>query len=102
MRTTFLTLLFFVTLLWGCEKTTYESTGTITERDYRKCMCCGGYFLEIDGKQYNFEKSELPGDFTFDDTLMPLQVELNFEPKADDCSDSGVNWITILKIRKLK
>jgi len=27
---------------------------------------------------------------------------LNFEPKADDCSDSGINWITILKIRKLE
>jgi len=89
-------------IVFSCEKTAYKSTGTITESDYRKCMCCGGYLLEIDGKQFNFEKSELPDNFTFDDTLLPLQIELNFEPKADDCSGSGINWITILKIRKLE
>jgi len=102
LKTRAVILLISALLIVSCEKTKYKSTGTITEPDYRKCMCCGGYFIEIDGNQYNFNKSTLPENFTFDDTQLPLCVELNFEPKADDCSNSGVNWITVLKIRKIK
>lgn len=95
-------MLFSALLLFSCEKAKYESTGTITEPDYRKCMCCGGYFIEIEGTQYNFQKSELPVDFSFNDNQLPMQVELNFKPKADECSGSGIHWINILKIRMIK
>jgi hypothetical protein len=92
-------LLISTLLIFSCEKTKYANTGTISGPDYRKCMCCGGYFIEIAGKQYNFQKSELPGNFTFDDKQLPLIVELNFKLKADACASSGISWITIVDVK---
>jgi hypothetical protein len=83
----------------SCEKTQYKSTGTIKGADMAMCVCCGGYFIEIEGIQFRFEKTELPGNFTFSDSQLPLQVELNWEVKAESCS--GFNWIKISDIRKM-
>lgn len=92
-------LLFFTTLLiFSCEKDKYESTGTITGVDLAMCACCGGYFIDIEGTQYRFEKTELPSNFTFGDNQLPLLVELDWELKTDGCS--GFNRISILKIRR--
>lgn len=85
-------------LVLGCEKENYESTGTITGQDLTLCACCGGYFIEIDGAQYRFEKSELPGNFTFEDNQLPMQVELDWKLKTDGCT--GFYRIEISKIRK--
>jgi len=85
-------------LVFSCEKEKYESIGTITGQDIRMCPCCGGYFIDIEGTQYHFEKSELPGNFTFDDDQFPLNVELDWKLKTGGCS--GYNWIEISKIRK--
>jgi len=63
------------------------------------CACCGGYFIEIEGTKYRFEKNELPNKFTFNDEQLPLQVEMNFDLKTGGCS--GLNWIKISKIRKI-
>jgi hypothetical protein len=62
------------------------------------CACCGGYFIDINGTQYRFEKSTLPADFAFEDNQLPLSVELNWDSKTDACKD--FKWITISKIRK--
>jgi hypothetical protein len=97
MKRKLLTTLLFVSLFVGCEKAKYENTGTITGADLRKCMCCGGYFVDINDTQYQFEKSELPDNFTFEDSQLPLVVELNWELKTDGCS--GFNRISISKIR---
>lgn len=93
------TLVFFTLLIFSCEKTEYKYTGIITGADMAMCACCGGYFIEIDGIKYRFEKNELPGDFTFDDKQIPLKVELNWELKNNSCKD--FNRIIILNIRKL-
>jgi len=63
------------------------------------CACCGGYFIEIEGTKYRFEKSELPDGFTFEDNELPLTVELNWKIKTEVCT--GFNWIKISKIRKI-
>jgi len=91
-------LLISTLLVFSCEKEKYESTGTITGQDIRMCPCCGGYFIDIEGTQYHFEKSGLPCNFTFDDDQFPLNVELDWKPKTAGCSD--YNWIEISKIRK--
>lgn len=91
-------MLIFTTIIMSCEKTKYENTGTITGADMALCACCGGYFIEIEGARYRFEKSELP-NFTFDDKQLPMKVELNWELKKEACT--GYNWIKISDIRKL-
>ena len=99
MRTKVFFLLFFTSLLLGCEKTRYENTGTITGADMAMCACCGGYFIDIKDIKYRFEKSELPAGFTFNDEQIPLRVELYWELKNDVCT--GFNWIKVSEIRKL-
>jgi len=98
MKNRFFLLLVSVLLILSCEKTKYENSGTITGADPGMCMCCGGYFIDIDGTQYRFEKSALPAGFSFDDKQLPLQVELNWDLKESTCS--GFNWIKVSKIRK--
>lgn len=102
MRAKAIFLLFTILMVLSCEKNTYENSGTITEKDSRKCMCCGGYIVEINETQYHFEKAELPDEFTFDDNQMPLKIEPDYKLKNDDCSNSGINWITVSKIREVK
>jgi hypothetical protein len=82
----------------SCEKPDYKNTGTITGQDVTLCACCGGYFIDINGTQYRFDKSTLPGNFTFEDKQLPLNVELDWELRTEMCKD--FNWINITKIRK--
>ena len=98
MNTKLLILLISILLTVSCEKDKYENTGTITGQDLTMCACCGGYFIDINGTQYRFDKSTLPADFNFEDNQLPLSVELDWDSKTDACKD--FKWITISKIRK--
>jgi hypothetical protein len=98
MKISVFLFLISIILITGCKKENYESTGTITGQDLALCACCGGYFIEIDGIQYRFEKSELPNNFTFEDNQLPLQFELDWKLKTDACT--SFNRIEISKIRK--
>ncbi|MEI6061308.1 MAG: hypothetical protein WCR72_11410 [Bacteroidota bacterium] len=98
MNNKFVLLLITSLLICCCEKDAYRSTGTITAQDNGMCPCCGGYFIEIEGTDYRFEKGSLPGNFTFEDSQMPVVVELNWGLKSGFCI--GYNWIDISKIRK--
>jgi hypothetical protein len=100
MKNTFFLLLFSTLLIFSCEKDKYESSGTITGADLAMCACCGGYFVDINGTQYRFEKSELPSNFTFTDDQLPLRVELDWELKTEICT--GFEWIKISKIKAIR
>lgn len=99
MKIKLILFLILATMIISCEKTKYESTATITGADLTLCACCGGYFIDIDGTLYRFEKTELPSGFTFIDSQLPMKVELNWEPKMQSCTK--FNWIKISKIRQL-
>lgn len=94
-----LLLLILATIFLRCEKIKSENSAIITGADMTMCACCGGYFIDIEGVQYRFEKSGLPANFTFKDTELPLKVELNWELKSEICK--GSNWIKISDIRRL-
>ena len=85
-------------MIFSCEKVKYENTATITGADMAMCACCGGYFIEIEGTQYRFDKSELPSGFTFDDKQLPMDVELNWKLETSQCT--GFYWISISKIKR--
>ena len=94
-----LLIIFSISIVISCEKTNFKNTGTITGADMAMCACCGGYFIDIDGNKYRFEKTELPSDFTFEDKQLPFTVKLDWDLKPESCS--GFNWIKISKIRKI-
>lgn len=97
MKAKLFLLLISALFVISCEKAKYENTGTITGADLTLCACCGGYFIDIEGTQYRFEKTALPSNFTFDDNKLPLTVELDWELVTGGCAT--FNRITISKIR---
>jgi hypothetical protein len=69
-----------LSLLTGClrENDCYRDSGTIIGFDYRKCMCCSGWFIKIDEDTLRFQK--VPEDCTinFDSISYPYEVYLDW------------------------
>lgn len=92
----FLALLNFI----ACQgdKPDLQSEGIITQRDYRKCYCCGGWFIEIEGETY---LADLSGEQTtaldLQENALPVEVELNWKKDENACLD---NKITVTDIKR--
>ena len=86
MRKFTLYFIVFLFLAISCEKDHgYQNQGTLTGYDFRRCMCCGGYIVEIEDSTYRFYN--MPDGFTFNlevDTF-PLQVLLNWQSDSILC-----------------
>ena len=64
------------------------SNGLITGPDSRECVCCGGYFIEINKTTYRFNNEELPdGSINFDliDAKFPIKVRVQWHLKEESC-----------------
>ena len=96
-------------LLAGCSGTTesggqdFMATGTITGPDMRRCVhpCCGGWFIEIEGKRYRFFELPEGSGINLNSEHLPIDVELNwtaFEGALKECAGDA---ITITAIEKL-
>jgi hypothetical protein len=73
----------------------YNSKGTIIGPDYRACMCCGGWIINIDNHQYLF--NTLPNStINLMNENFPLPVMLDWKFNNIGCS----NTITIERIKK--
>ncbi len=74
----------------------YQSEGIIIGFDYRKCMCCWGWDIEINGIEYKFEK--LPDNSNLDlyQETMPIEVTLDWSKDNSACN----NMILVKRIKK--
>ena len=59
--------------------------GTITGYDYRKCMCCGGWFVEIGDSTWRFDQIPEGCTINFDEAIFPMEVYLNWLIKDPLC-----------------
>lgn len=87
-------------LLAGCRKDRgYDNSGTIIGQDYRKCMCCGGWFISIDQDTLRFDR--LPEGCTMDlnNTEFPVEVYLDWQPKDPRCLGDEI-IVTRLELKK--
>lgn len=79
----FRNLLFILCLFFlvSCEKekTEFQSTGIITGPDYVLCMCCGGYFIEIEDSTYHFEHLPAATKIDLEKTTFPVSVNLDWQ-----------------------
>ncbi len=77
-----------VILMIACESEDvapeYESQGLITGPDYRRCACCGGYFIEIEGEVYRFYEFPTDEEHILID-FFPVYVKLNWSPDPEAC-----------------
>lgn len=97
-----LMMLLIITLLPACCKDDddfgYCSTqAVITGVDYRRCFCCGGWFIEIDGEE--LRALTLPDDFveSFSPGDLPLPVFLEWEREKDPCLGDEIEVSCIRK-----
>ena len=73
----------------------YNSKGTIIGLDYRACMCCGGWIINIDNHHYLFYS--LPDStINLKNEKFPLPVRLDWKLNTNGCP----NIITIVRIKK--
>jgi len=83
----------------GCEKEeVWMDHGTITGPDFRKCMCCGGWFINIKKEQYRFYKLPKGSDLDLTTESFPIEVQLNWEKDTTACMGDE---IIIKEIKKL-
>ncbi len=100
----FIKLLFVFVLLStlltaGCTKEkVWMDRGTITGADYRKCMCCGGWFIKIRNDQHRFYKLPEESGIDLGNEKFPLEVQLNWEKDTAACLGDE---IIVLEIEKL-
>lgn len=76
----------FTLLISGCKKDCFYNARVI-EYDYRKCACCGGLVVEVDGHTYQA--------FVYPENLSPdmrdqfpyeVNIEYNQRIPGDGCS----------------
>jgi hypothetical protein len=92
----------FLVFLVSCKKdisteSGLMSEGTIIGGDTRMCMCCGGWFIKIDGDTLRF--GNLPQESNIDLQIesLPLEVRLNWERSSFQCLGDE---IVVLQIEK--
>ena len=74
------------------ETITYEAEGQITGPNPMACptICCGGWFIDIEGESYHF--LEFPADtgFSIDDVdSYPFAVQLDYDT-SEECWENSI------------
>ena len=100
-----LMLLFGLVILTSCSdyedsQIQFESTATILGFDMTLCACCGGWIINIKGRETKDRFSELPQNSNIDlqNSTFPLSVQLNWSESNEYCGKG----ITIESIKLLE
>ena len=62
-----------------------KANGKITGYDMRKCMCCGGFFIEIQDTTYRFDSIPANSGITLGIDTFPIMVNVTFHKKYPQC-----------------
>jgi hypothetical protein len=95
-----LMLIILVSFL-GCSGSTNNDDSkykeaTITGADYRKCMCCGGWLIDIDTLHFNFNNLPDGSQINLEQEKFPLPVLVQYNTRTEGCA----NIIDITHIKK--
>jgi hypothetical protein len=75
-----------------------NSIGTITGSDIRMCACCGGWYIQIDGINYEFDS--LPVDSKIDLSAEKFPVSVKIDWQLSDVPACPDKRIVIQKISR--
>ncbi len=95
MKKTILLAAFFAAILFSnCteEVKTYQATGEITGPNSMACpsICCGGWFIDIEGESYHFLAFPADSDLDVDDIdSYPFSVQLDYDA-SEECWDNSI------------
>lgn len=81
----------------GCNKATVaKDSATILGADYRKCGCCGGWFIEIEQDTFRFFEAPNNSNVDLNSTSYPLKVDVKWRELEDACMSDLIE-VTSLK-----
>jgi hypothetical protein len=63
----------------------FKDIGTITGEDFRRCMCCGGWFININSETYRFNELPENSDIDLSSEEFPIQVHLDWISVENAC-----------------
>lgn len=93
-------LSFLLLILTGCSKDRgYKDSGTIIGPDYRKCMCCGGWFIKIDQDTLRFDRLPRWCAVELTDVMYPVEVYLDWQQKDPKCLGDEI-VVTRIELKK--
>jgi hypothetical protein len=100
MKIQLISILFLLFLLTLCQKGSdnYKSEGVITGADLRDCVCCSGWFINIDTALYEFDS--LPENSKIDlmNEVFPIYVKLDWQfSEKPPCSNNRIIITRIIK-----
>lgn len=96
----FIFILLLPAFLAGCQQEPcYDDSGTIIGPDYRKCMCCGGWFIEINQDTLRFDKLPEGTNVNLTDATYPIAVYLDWKHKDPKCLEDEI-IVTRMEVRK--
>jgi hypothetical protein len=101
MNTKSVTTIFALLLVLMCcnkeKDNEYKSRGIITGPDIRACVCCGGWFIQIDSATYLFDTLPDNSNIDLQKETFPLPVKLDWQFANTYCTNSR---IVIQRIKK--
>ena len=59
--------------------------GKITGCDFRECMCCGGWYIEINNNTYRFNNLPVNSNIDLQHEPFPIHVEVIWEKDVHGC-----------------
>ena len=108
MKKIFIAILACILFVTACKKNTAQqsgadsvnnalvsSEGTITGMDSRKCACCWGWLIEIDGKEYKFDKIPEASSFDLNSISYPANVKIEWKDAQGNCSGQLIEVLSI-------
>jgi hypothetical protein len=76
----------------------YKSRGTILGPDVRDCMCCGGWYINIDTAEYEFESLPENTNIDLQKDKFPINVKLDWQ--LSNKPPCPYKWINISRITR--
>jgi len=91
--------IFSTVIFISCDKeeNKFESTAVITGPDVRDCICCGGYFIELNDTVYNFDSLPTSSTINLTEETFPITVNLDW---SYDRNCGNIQYIEITRIAK--
>jgi hypothetical protein len=89
-------------LFLSCNKpatgvTDFEGTGVITGMDVSKCYCCWGWIININGKDYKFDRVPANSGFDLYTLTFPATVKVKWRDDTKGCSGKVIDILSIIK-----
>ncbi len=106
MKSVFFLLLFAGITLFACQDDTASGTscnlneGQIIGQDFRKCSCCGGWFLQTADTTFMFISLPEGSDIDLQNATFPIPVKFDYIPDSSICN-GFLNRIILTHIEEL-